>query len=124
MIQPPGAAHASLQNFVSPVFPPGGGRRPVRTPPATREEVISMRKRLIKLTGILLIGGASSIALAMPASALTPATAVSVRSIQSPLVRLAETATGTSTGTSAFVTLTTAAVTAGFGPILLATVVK
>jgi hypothetical protein len=88
-----------------------------------------MRKRLIKLTGVLLISGASSIALAMPASAGT-LTAIStptaaVTQFQSPIVRLADTATGTTTGTAAFLTqLATSAITAGIGPVVLATVVK
>jgi len=60
-----------------------------------------MRKRLIKLTAVLLVGGGSSIALAMPASAatLTATSITAVSAFQSPLARLAETSTGTSTGT-------------------------
>jgi hypothetical protein len=91
-----------------------------------REEVNLMRNRLIKLTGVLLISGASTVALAMPASAAT-ITATSVKSsLATSLSRYAETSTGTSTGTpSAFITeLATYAVFAGFGPQLVATVVK
>ena len=61
-----------------------------------------MRKRLIKLTAVLLIGGGSSIALAMPASAatLTATSITAVSAFQSPLARLAETSTSTGTGTA------------------------
>ena len=61
-----------------------------------------MRKRLIKLTAVLLIGGGSSVALAMPASAATlSATSITaVSAFQSPLVRFADTSTSTGTGTA------------------------
>ena len=61
-----------------------------------------MRKRLIKLTAVLLIGGGSSVALAMPASAATlSATSITaVSAFQSPLVRVSDTSTSTGTGTA------------------------
>ena len=75
-----------------------------------------MRKRLITLTGALLIGGASSLALAVPASAapLSAAsfTAVSSAAFVSPLVRFADTSTSTTTGS----------ILATFGSVYLASV--
>jgi hypothetical protein len=75
-----------------------------------------MRKNLVKLTGVLLIGGASSIALAMPASAASVPD-LAVKTIQSPGLRVADTSTGTSTGTSALLGLTASVVTATFATL-------
>jgi hypothetical protein len=62
-----------------------------------------MRKRLISLAGALLIGGASSVALAVPASA-APLTTVGTTALTSamyvsPIARLSDTGTSTTTGT-------------------------
>ena len=60
-----------------------------------------MRKRLIALTGALLLSGASGVALAMPASAAPVSTldATALVATVSPALRLADTSTSTGTST-------------------------